>query len=107
MYTLQSLLITMQFIFGKEPGVFRLLNGCQEEIRLLSPQRNTMGAIFYEILLQNIGGSETFEKKREFFFDQLLEYHKVSHPGEILLTINRSNLLDSVSIFIIHHSIDK
>ena len=89
----------MQFVFDKEPGVFRLLNGCQEEIKLHSPQRNTMGAMFYEIMLHNIGGSETFEKKQKFFFDQLLEYHKVSPQREILLTVERSNLLDSVSTF--------
>ena len=90
----------VQFIFDKEPGVFRLLNGCQEEIKLHSPQRNAMGAIFNEILLQNIGGSEIFEKKQQFFFDQLLAHHDVSpHDREqILVRVQRSNLVDSVSI---------
>ena len=90
----------VQFIFDKEPGVFRLLNGCQEEIKLHSPQRNTMGAIFNEILLQSIGGSEIFEKKQQFFFDQLLAHHDTSpHDREqILVRVQRSNLVDSVSI---------
>lgn len=89
----------IQFIFSEEPDVFMLLNGSQQQIKLLSPHRNTMAAIFYEILLHNIGGSEKFENKQEFFFDQLVDYHKASPYGrkEVIVQVQRSNLLDSVS----------
>ena len=65
---------------------------------MLSKHRNTVGAIFHKIMLLNIGGSETFEKKQEYFFDQVIEYHKISLQQEVLIKVERSSLLQSVSI---------
>ena len=67
------------------------------EIKLLSPHRNTIGAIFYEILLNNIGGSETFENRQEAFYNKLKELHGAT-TDKIPVMVQRSNLLRSVAM---------
>ena len=46
-----------------------------------------------------IGGSEKFQDKQEFFFSELIKHHKRQSRSEIKLTINRFDLLESVSAY--------
>ena len=44
-----------------------------------------------------VGGSEKFHDKQEFFFQELVKHHRRQNRNEIKLTINRFNVLESVS----------
>lgn len=52
--------------------VFIIDDGSQPKIELSSKDRNVIAATFTHFLLKNIGGSETFKDKQDFF------YHEVS-----------------------------
>lgn len=54
--------------------VFIIDDGSQPKIELASKDRNIIAATFTHFLLKNIGGSETFKDKQDFF------YHEVNHP---------------------------
>lgn len=65
--------------------VFIIDDGSQPKIELSSKDRNVIAATFTHFLLKNIGGSETFKDKQDFF------YHEVSAefwPIQILLFIH-------------------
>lgn len=54
-----------------------------------------IAATFTHFLLKNIGGSETFADKQDFFYRQVQMYHlKHEHSGKSL-TIYRDRLLES------------
>ena len=43
-----------------------------------------------------IGGSEKFEDKQHFFFNELKKYHQKQSRSEIRVSVNRFSILDSV-----------
>ena len=86
-----------QFTFEDQVDAFTL-RSMGQEIKLLSQHRNTIGAIFFEILLHNIGGSETFENRQANFYAQLMEPHRAADDDRISVMVQRSNLLRSVCI---------
>lgn len=48
--------------------VFIIDDGSQPKIELASKDRNVIAATFTHFLLKNIGGSETFKDKQDFFY---------------------------------------
>lgn len=62
--------------------VFIIDDGSQPKIELASKDRNIIAATFTHFLLKNIGGSETFKDKQDFF------YHEVNRtPFRPLLSV--------------------
>lgn len=72
-------------------------DGSQSPVELNCPERNIIVAVFTHFLLNKIGGSETFHDKQNFFFSEVLRYHrKHSIPTDKnYLKISRENILDS------------
>lgn len=74
--------------------VFRIDDGGQPPITLASKHRDTMAATFTRFLLDNIGGSETFQDKQKCFYHEVLKHHS-RKSSVVNLTIDRHNLLES------------
>lgn len=88
-----------QIIFHAEPDHFTLDDGIQEPLTLVSPSREILGATFHKFVLKNIGGSENFQDKRDFFYSRLREHHNiVDHEsrGRKRVVVSRKDLLNSV-----------
>ncbi|CAG5115250.1 unnamed protein product, partial [Candidula unifasciata] len=74
---------------------FSIEDGSQPSVELAARDRNTIAATFSCFLLKSIGGSETFNDKREFFYREIrATHHKRSHSS-FVLKVDRSNLLQS------------
>lgn len=54
--------------------VFIIDDGSQPKIELSSKDRNVIAATFTHFLLKNIGGSETFKDKQDFFYHEVCEF---------------------------------
>lgn len=54
------------------PAVFIIDDFSQPKIELLSKDRNVIAATFTHFLLKNIGGSETFKDKQDFFYHEVI-----------------------------------
>lgn len=52
--------------------VFIIDDGSQPKIELSSKDRNVITATFTHFLLKNIGGSETFKDKQDFFYHEVI-----------------------------------
>lgn len=52
-------------------AIFIIDDGCQPKIELASKERNVIAATFTHFLLKNIGGSETFKDKQDFFYHEV------------------------------------
>ncbi|XP_031569260.1 apoptosis-resistant E3 ubiquitin protein ligase 1-like [Actinia tenebrosa] len=77
-----------------EHPTFTLDDGIQPPVSVMCKDRNVLVATFSRLVLMNIGGSENFKKKQEFFNQQLLSKHG-SKYGCTELKIDRQNLLES------------
>ncbi|XP_048586103.1 apoptosis-resistant E3 ubiquitin protein ligase 1 isoform X2 [Nematostella vectensis] len=77
-----------------EHPAFTISDGAQAPVSVVCRDRNVLVATYSRLVLLNIGGSESFKKKREFFNEKLLS-HQGMKGGEVRLKINRSNLLES------------
>ncbi|CAH0777685.1 unnamed protein product [Bemisia tabaci] len=75
--------------------VFSIDDGCQPEVELMSKDRNVIAASFTYFLLKNIGGSETFKDKQEFFYHEVRRYHHKHYHEKLLMKVNRHKLLES------------
>lgn len=76
-------------------GVFLVDDGIQPPVELCSPERDIIAATFTQFLLKNIGGSETFKDKQDFFYCEVRKVHN-KHPHEKLsLKFTRENLVQS------------
>lgn len=64
-------------------------------MELASRDRNMIAATFTHFLLKNIGGSETFADKQDFFYRQVRLYHLKHEHSSKTLTIHRDRLLES------------
>ncbi|CAL1275254.1 unnamed protein product [Larinioides sclopetarius] len=70
-------------------------DGCQQEVELISQDRNIIAATFTQFLLKNIGGSETFKDKQDFFQHEVRKYHQKHFHDKIFIKVTRESLLES------------
>ncbi|XP_077997335.1 apoptosis-resistant E3 ubiquitin protein ligase 1-like [Glandiceps talaboti] len=75
--------------------MFTIDDGTQPPIDMASKERDILAATFTQFLLKNIGGSETFQDKQEFFFQEVRHLHNRRSRSKLTLSINRFDLLDS------------
>lgn len=74
---------------------FTIDDGCQPKIELVSKERNVIAATFAQFLLKNMGGSETFKDKQDFFFHEVRKFHQRHQHEKISLKVSRHKLLES------------
>jgi hypothetical protein len=70
-------------------------DGSQPPVELLSDERNVIAATFSQFLLNNIGGSETFKDKLDFFYSEVRKYHQKYFHERFPVKIDRERLLES------------
>lgn len=70
-------------------------DGCQSPVELLTADRNVIVATFAQFLLKNIGGSETFKDKRDFFYHEVRKMHQKHFHDKLPVKITREKLLES------------
>ncbi|XP_055309556.1 apoptosis-resistant E3 ubiquitin protein ligase 1 isoform X2 [Sitodiplosis mosellana] len=75
--------------------VFIIDDGCQPKIEIASKDRNIIAATFTHFLLKNIGGSETFKDKQDFFYHEVRKYHSNFYHEKLSLKVNREKILES------------
>ncbi|XP_064623307.1 apoptosis-resistant E3 ubiquitin protein ligase 1-like isoform X2 [Lineus longissimus] len=68
---------------------------CQLPIDLASKDTTLIAATYASFLLKNIGGSETFRDKQDFFYHEVRSLHSKRQHERTTITINRMNLLES------------
>lgn len=76
-------------------GSFTIDDGCQPKIELLSKDRYVIAATFAQFLLKNMGGSETFKDKQDFFYHEVRKYHQKHYHEKVSMKVNREKLLES------------
>ncbi|XP_057672258.1 apoptosis-resistant E3 ubiquitin protein ligase 1 isoform X1 [Diorhabda carinulata] len=74
---------------------FTVDDGCQPKIELVSKDRNVIAATFAQFLLKNMGGSETFKDKQDFFYHEVRKFHQKHYHEKISMKVNREKLLES------------
>ncbi|XP_059473505.1 apoptosis-resistant E3 ubiquitin protein ligase 1 isoform X2 [Neocloeon triangulifer] len=70
-------------------------DGCQPKVELVTKERNVIAATFTHFLLKNIGGSETFKDKQDFFYHEVRKFHQKHYHDKLPMKINRDKLLES------------
>lgn len=76
-------------------GSFTIDDGCQPKIELLSKERYVIAATFAQFLLKNMGGSETFKDKQDFFYHEVRKYHQKHYHEKVSMKVYREKLLES------------
>ncbi|XP_055594596.1 apoptosis-resistant E3 ubiquitin protein ligase 1 isoform X2 [Uranotaenia lowii] len=76
-------------------AIFIIDDGCQPKIELASKDRNVIAATFTHFLLKNIGGSETFKDKQDFFYHEVRKFHSNYYHEKISLKVQRDKILES------------
>jgi apoptosis-resistant E3 ubiquitin protein ligase 1 len=76
-------------------SVFVIDDGSQPRIELSSKDRNLIAATFTHFLIKNIGGSETFKDKQDFFYHEVRKHHSNSYHEKISLKVQREKILES------------
>ncbi|XP_014682029.1 PREDICTED: apoptosis-resistant E3 ubiquitin protein ligase 1-like [Priapulus caudatus] len=89
-----------KFIFhsnsdGEDDHAFTIDDGSQPPLRLTSPDCNVISATFTQFLLKNIGGSETFRDKQNFFFHEVRKLHQKKSRDKLCIRVHRDRLLES------------
>ncbi|XP_039284139.1 apoptosis-resistant E3 ubiquitin protein ligase 1 isoform X3 [Nilaparvata lugens] len=74
---------------------FVIDDGCQPKVELMAKDRNVIAATFTHFLLKNIGGSETFKDKQEFFYHEVRRFHHKHYHEKLAMKVNRDKLLES------------
>lgn len=101
----------MQFHFengGKGEGeqkqeanqFFSIDDGCQLQVELVSHFRDVIAATFTLFLLKNIGGSETFADKQDFFYHEVRKHHQKHYHEKLIMKVQRDKLLETVSLVV-------
>ncbi|XP_038630244.1 apoptosis-resistant E3 ubiquitin protein ligase 1 isoform X2 [Scyliorhinus canicula] len=90
---------TKFFYHGPDP-VHKFLtlvvdDGIQPPVELSCKERNIMAATFIRFLHNNIGGSETFQDKVNFFQQELRQVHVKRSHTKISLKVSRHSFLES------------
>lgn len=62
---------------------------------MASKDRNIIAATFTHFLLKNIGGSETFKDKQDFFYHEVRKHHANFYHEKLSLKVNREKILES------------
>jgi hypothetical protein len=76
--------------------IFVIDDGSQPKIELSSKDRNLIAATFTHFLIKNIGGSETFKDKQDFFYHEVRKFHGSNCFHEkISLKVQREKILES------------
>ncbi|XP_061751046.1 apoptosis-resistant E3 ubiquitin protein ligase 1 isoform X1 [Nerophis ophidion] len=70
-------------------------DGIQPPVELVCKERNIMAATFIRFLHKNIGGSETFQDKVNFFQRELRHIHSKRPRTKTCIKITRHSILDS------------
>ncbi|KAL1434988.1 hypothetical protein MTO96_001543 [Rhipicephalus appendiculatus] len=70
-------------------------DGCQPQIEMVCEERDVIAATFTQFLLKNIGGSETFKDKLEFFHYEVRKLHQKHYHDKLQLKVSRDKILDS------------
>ncbi|KAJ7344998.1 hypothetical protein JRQ81_000948 [Phrynocephalus forsythii] len=70
-------------------------DGIQPPVELSCKERNILAATFIRSLHKNIGGSETFQDKVNFFHRELRQVHMKRPHSRVTLKVSRHNLLES------------
>lgn len=76
---------------------FSIDDGCQPPVELISVYRDIIAATFTLFLLKNIGGSETFADKQDFFYHEVRKRHQKHYHEKLPMKVQRDKLLESVS----------
>ncbi|XP_061930085.1 apoptosis-resistant E3 ubiquitin protein ligase 1 isoform X1 [Apis cerana] len=74
---------------------FSIDDGCQPPVELISLYRDIIAATFTLFLLKNIGGSETFADKQDFFYHEVRKHHQKHYHEKLLVKVQRDKLLES------------
>lgn len=75
--------------------IFIIDDGAQPKIELASRDRNIIAATFTHFLLKNIGGSETFKDKQDFFYHEVRKFHANYYHEKLSLKVQRDKILES------------
>lgn len=70
-------------------------DGCQPQIEMVCEERDVIAATFTQFLLKNIGGSETFKDKLEFFHYEVRKLHQKHYHDKLQLKVSRDKILES------------
>lgn len=70
-------------------------DGCQPQIEMVCEERDVIAATFTQYLLKNIGGSETFKDKLEFFYGEVRKLHQKHYHDKLQLRVARDKILES------------
>lgn len=70
-------------------------DGSQPKIELSSRDRNLIAATFTHFLIKNIGGSETFKDKQDFFYHEVRKFHANYYHEKLALKVHREKILES------------
>ncbi|XP_074103337.1 apoptosis-resistant E3 ubiquitin protein ligase 1 isoform X2 [Cotesia typhae] len=74
---------------------FSIDDGCQPPVELISHYRDVIAATFTLFLLKNIGGSETFADKQDFFYHEVRKHHQKHYHEKLTIKVQRDKLLES------------
>lgn len=75
--------------------MFVIDDGSQPKIELSSKDRNLIAATFTHFLIKNIGGSETFKDKQDFFYHEVRKFHSNYYHEKLALKVQREKILES------------
>ncbi|KAK2167204.1 hypothetical protein LSH36_31g04034 [Paralvinella palmiformis] len=78
-----------------EVPVLSISDGREKPVLLASKDRDIIAATFSKILMKNIGGSETFTDKRDFFYHEIRQLHAKRIHYRLAIKINREKLLEN------------
>lgn len=100
---MDSIIIFVPFQFTFLPSsslqphgaVFIIDDGSQPKIELASKERNIIAATFTHFLLKNIGGSETFKDKQDFFYHEVRKFHSHYYHEKLAVKVSREKILES------------
>jgi len=70
-------------------------DGSQPPIELLSEERGVIVATFTHFLLKNIGGSESFKDKQDFFYHEVRKLHQKHFHERSLIKVQRDRLMET------------
>lgn len=76
-------------------AIFVIDDGSQPKIELSSRDRNLIAATFTHFLIKNIGGSETFKDKQDFFYHEVRKFHSNYYHEKLSLKVQREKILES------------
>jgi apoptosis-resistant E3 ubiquitin protein ligase 1 len=62
---------------------------------LSSKDRGLIAATFTHFLIKNIGGSETFKDKQDFFYHEVRKFHTNCYHEKLSLKVQREKILES------------